>query len=312
MATMKASTILGGVLVVQLLLAAGIGWSRNSAGDDMVPQPLLDFAAGDVNRIEIDDNTNQVILAKDGADWLLPARYGLAANRSRIERLLENLAELETGWPVATTSGSIDRLEVAADNYQRHLRLLQGDRLLGEYYFGTSPGLRQTHGRRGGEDAVYALAINNFDLPGDSNDWLDKTLLSLDSVTRISGADYALVPGPEEDSWRFDQVENGNQALDADKADRLVAAIADLRVLRVADALPDVEPVEVTVSDAENSWTYSFYADDEKYYVKRHDMDAAFTISKSSYDRIAGVDHAGLLMEQEEAAPETEEDNATA
>ena len=79
-----------------------------------------------------------------------------------------------------------------ADKYQRRLQLKQGDKELGEYYFGTSPGLRQTHGRRAGEDEVYALAINNYDMPADANDWLDKTRLSLSEVENANS--FVLLP----------------------------------------------------------------------------------------------------------------------
>ena len=304
---MKTTTLLSAVLVAQLVMAAGIGWYKYSAGRGIEPQALLDFAISDVDGIEIEDTANTAVLTRSGDHWTLPVAHGLAANQSRVTRLLDDLAALETGWPVATTASSIERLEVDENSFQRRLRLKAGDRVLGEYYFGTSPGLRQTHGRRAGEAAVYALAINNFDMPGDDNDWLDKTLLAAADITRLSGDGFTLVH--EEDAWRFDHLENGER-LDTAKVDTLVAALENLRVLRVTDSLPDTEPVTLTVGGPERRWTYTFYAQDDKYYVGRDDMEAVFTISKTSYDRIAGVKRQALLEEVETVEEESTADEA--
>lgn len=308
---MKISTLLSVILAVQLLLAAGIGWGRYQAGSDVQPRDLLDFEISAVDRIELDDNTNETTLEKSGGDWVLPDLHALTANQARVNGLLDTLSGLETGWPVATTQSGIERMEVGEDNYQRRLRLMAGDDLLGEYYFGTSPGLRQTHGRRAGEGEVYALGINNFDMPGDANDWLDKTLLGVEMVTMISGADFSIKKG-EEDTWRFDHVESGEQSLDPDKVTDLVSALERLRVLRVAEALPESDPVTLTVGSQEQRWIYRFYSnesdDDTTYYVQRDDMNAGFTISMTTYDRIAGIARDDLLAAPEADAESGEEE----
>lgn len=292
---MKTAQILGIALVLQLLLAAGITWQQVAAGGSQAPQPLLDFATNQVDRIELDDASNKVVLVKDADGWTLPDLQELAANTQRVDKLLSDLDGLKTGWPVADTASSIERLEVDDDKYQRKLVLKDGDNdVLGEYYFGTSPGLRQTHGRRAGEDAVFALAINNFDMPADPNDWLDKTRLALTGVEKITGPDYTLVKNG--DDWRFDHLDNASDMLDESKVSDMLGALKSLRVLRVADKLPDTDPVMLTFGDMEKSWTYAFYQDGDTYTLHRNDIDAAFTISKSTYDRIAGVTRDGLLI----------------
>src|SRR5690606_32957336 len=122
-------------------------------------------------------------LQKQSESWQLQ-EHALPANSSKVQSLLDTLAGLETTWPVAETASSRERFEVSDDRFQRKLQLYQGEQLLGEYYFGSSPGFRRTHARRAGEDAVYSLAFNSVDLPAQQSDWLDKTLLALDQPTR--------------------------------------------------------------------------------------------------------------------------------
>src|SRR5690606_1126301 len=116
------------------------------------------------------------------------------------------------------------------------LTLAEGDNTLGELYFGTSPGFRQTHGRRAGEDEVYNLAFNSvIDLPSDRNDWLDKSLLQLDGVERLEGAAYALRKDGE--AWALEHAAEA-QTLDQEKARSLASALPSLRVLRILDSEP--------------------------------------------------------------------------
>lgn len=209
---MKTQTLLGSLLAIQVVLALSLFVGTQRGGEQASAQPLLAFATNTIDRIVINDATAQTTLALAGDNWQLPEKQ-LPANQSRIHTLLDSLGGLQTRWPVVNSSSGRERFEVADDNYQRKLQLYDGDTLLGEYYFGTSPGFRQTHGRRAGEDAVYALAFNNVDLPIDSNDWLDKTLLGVDMPTQITGPDFTLVQ--QQEQWQL--------------ADATVAANTDTR-----------------------------------------------------------------------------------
>ena len=197
---MKTQTLLGSLLAIQVVLALSLFIGNQRAGEQPSPQHLLSFATSDIARIVITASAQQTTLALAGDKWQLPTMQ-LPANQSRIRTLLDSLSGLQTRWPVVNSSSGRQRFAVADDNYQRKLQFYDGDILLGEYYFGTSPGFRQTHGRRAGEDAVYALAFNSVDLPIDSNDWLDKTLLAVDMPTRIAGPDFTLTR--EQETWQL-------------------------------------------------------------------------------------------------------------
>ena len=293
---MKTQTWLGGLLALQLLLAAGLALnSLRERGADTTA-PLLDFATVDVDRIVIDDNaSNSTTIAREGDGWQLESLSDLPANKTKTDNLLETLAGLKTTMPVVSTEAGRERFEVTEEKFQRRLRLYDGETLLGEYFFGTSPGFRRTHGRRADDDEVYALAFNNFDLPGDGNDWLDKTLLSADKVEKIKGPDFELTKNG--DAWQLAAASSTEVApqVDAAKANELAAALEGLRVMRAEDAMPEGERVVVEVTTGDETLTYEFASMESKYYVKRSDLDHTFTISQSDYERIAGKTRDTLI-----------------
>lgn len=308
---MKTQTWLGGLLALQLVLAAGLalnGLHERSADGSA---PLLDFAGADVDRIVIDDNaSNSTTLARNADGWRLASLADLPANKAKADSLLEALAGLKTTLPVVSTAAGRERFEVTEDKYQRRLRLYDGEELLGEYFFGTSPGFRRTHGRRAEDDAVYALTFNNFDLPGDSNDWLDKTLLGAAGVQKVKGTDYELNKSGE--SWQLTAADSTEVApqVDASKVTELVNALESMRVLRAEDGLPEGERVVVDVTTESGELRYEFATADSKYYVKRSDLDRAFTISQTDYERIAGKTRELLIGAP--TAPEAEGADANA
>ncbi|MGV3592388.1 MAG: DUF4340 domain-containing protein [Gammaproteobacteria bacterium] len=293
---MKTQTWLGGLLALQLLLASGLALNGLRERSADAAAPLLDFETAAVDRIVVDDNAaKSTTLTRNDEGWQIASLSDLPANEAKADDMLDTLAGLRTTMPVVSTAAGRERFEVTEENFQRRLRLYDGDELLGEYFFGTSPGFRRTHGRRADDDEVYALAFNNFDLPADSNDWLDKTLLSADDVTAIKGTDFEL--SRNGDSWQLAAADANEVApqVDKSKVDELVDALESMRVLRAEDGLPEGERVVVEVTTKEGDVRYEFATADSKYYVKRSDRDRAFTISQTDYERIAGKTREMLI-----------------
>jgi hypothetical protein len=301
---MQTRTILGATLAAQLLVAGALILSNAGSEASRSAEPWLTFAAANVDRIVIADASGSATLGKSADSWQLSDLQQLPANGSRITTLLDNLAKLTTRWPVAESESGRERFEVTEAKFQRHLRLYDGDTLLGDYYFGTSPGFRQTHARRAGEDEVYALAFKNFDLPVDDNDWLDKGLLKVSDIDRIEGEGFELTRSG--DDW---QLAAGNEpdiaALDGSKAKSLASALQNLQVLRVADSVPAGETRTLTAKAGNKAWTFRFTKVESTYYVQRLDREHAFTISSADYDRIASITRGALLQEppEEVSAP---------
>jgi hypothetical protein len=298
---MQMRSLLTGLLAAQVVLAGSLFvYNQNQRGGEPAA-PLLAFPVADVDRIVVRDNDDATTLVRNGDAWQLPELSQLPANSSRVITLLDNLEKLKTQWPVASSAAGRERFEVTEDNFQRHLTLYQGETVLGEYYFGTSPGLRQAHARRAEDDDVYALAFNSSDLPADDNDWLQKDLLSIDGVTAIKGADFELVQ--QDDAWQLTpQPDVVETALDPDKAKAMISALQNLRVLRVAESVPAGETHALTVTTKDGSKDYLFTRSGSQHFIKRSDLEQSFTISSNDYDKLGGATRASLLQSLPEPA----------
>jgi hypothetical protein len=292
---MQMRSLLTGVLAAQVVLAGSLFFYHQSQNGARQAEPLLEFAEADVDKIVVQDNANSATLVRDGDTWQLADLAELPANAARIDTLLGNLAGIRTQWPVVSSAAGRERLEVADDKFQRRLTLYRNDTQVGELYFGTSPGFRQTHARRAGDDDVYAITFNNFDLPADDNDWLDKELLAVADVTAIKGQDFELSKNAE--GWQLAALPSVLETgLDTAKAEGLATALRNLRVLRVADAAPAGESRALSVTTKDGVREFVFTKAGTEYFVKRDDRAQSFTISSSDYDKLGAVARATLLQ----------------
>ncbi|MEJ2530607.1 MAG: DUF4340 domain-containing protein [Halioglobus sp.] len=298
------------LLVLQLALATGLVLTRGAADGGGTPQPLLPVAASAVDRMVISDGESQATVLRQDGGWFLPDAK-LPASARKVNDILARLGETVTEWPVATTESSQARFAVTEAGFQRRVQLFRGDEQVAELYLGTSPGFRKVHLRRAGEDAVYAVNLNTFDLPASEDAWLDQSLLAVAEPTRIVGPDYTLTES-EDGVWTLADGEatkgTAMAPLDDDRARQLVSALANLRVQSLASGDPAAaqgQAVTIEVETADGSYRYDFYRDDESYYVRRNDRAPVFTLSQYDYDRITGMDRAELVHKSEET--ETDE-----
>lgn len=297
-------TGLAALLAVQLVAAGVLLSGHRSAGEDGAPMPLLAGGGTGVDRIVITDGDDTATLVRAATGWELPDLGHMPANDAGVTAAIDRFAAIETDWPVAATASSHGRFQVAADNFQRRVQLFRGDETAADFYLGTSPGFRQVHLRRAGEDAVYVVELSVYDLPAGNGGWLDKALLAVGDPVAIEGPDYVIRQSPEGD-WQFADVQQdgdgaAGETLDAGQARQLVAALAALRVLDVAeDGFPasgeaGSGPFVLVVESADGPRKFRFQVHDDHYYVERDDRDAVFTLSQYDYDRIVGFTRAKL------------------
>ncbi|MDH3378066.1 MAG: DUF4340 domain-containing protein [Gammaproteobacteria bacterium] len=309
---------LGSLLALQLVLAAGLFWNDINTAQSKVAQVLLNFEQKQIGRVVISDSNHTVTLNKSGEEWVLPDSYQLPADEIKLAALLDKLADLQADWPVATSSSAQARFEVADNQFQRRVRLYQGDGLLGDLFVGTSPGFRKVHARRSGDDAIYAVVLNGYELPADDNEWLDKTLLSASGVTAIKSDEYSLKK--DDGKWQFENsdksVDANNEALELNegKASQLAAALTSLRVQGLAKNFDEILSADESSRKAldvigTSSWRYELLEQDGKYYVRRNDLDKLFTLSKFDYEQITGTGLAQLAKQPnaENSEPDTKE-----
>jgi hypothetical protein len=251
-------TLLSGLLALQLVVIAVVLLVDSGVGDADAG-PLLAFDTQRVDELRITaDGDGALVLSRDGDGWRLPA--GHPADGDKVRDVLERLAGLRAGWPVATTPGASERFEVSPESHQRHLVLAGEGETLAELYLGTSPGYQRVHARRADAEEIYAVALANYQVPAEADDWLDKTLL------QPSGEVSAI---EREGAWRLTDSEEGwlldGEAADQDGARELARRLAELRVTGVAEAPAEgTEPVAVfRITDADGDYRLRVYADED-------------------------------------------------
>jgi len=291
----KKIPLLAGVLSVQLIVALLFLILGNGDSKELVSEPLLGIYKDKIERIEISDSDKQVTMSKSGDGWHL-SESGLPVEQSKLTSLLGTLEELKTTWPVATTSSSHERFEVSNSKHQRKLTLSKGGEPLAELYVGTSPGFKKSHVRLAGQDEVYAVEFNTYDAPVTEKDWLDKTLLAVKSVTKITGKDYDLTK--DSDSWSLSVVPEGRE-INQEKVSDLAKAIGAFRVMDIVEYVPELDDDKRATLNVSNSDNYSLvlFEKDGKYYVKRSDIETYFTLSKYEYDRLTKSNLESLTTE---------------
>ncbi len=172
--------ILSGVLAAQLVLAAVLNLTGEEYGAFQAEEKLLSFKKQAVGGLRIEDGTDSVVLNKQEGRWLLSERGDFPASQRDVERLLDKLAALEKGWPVAKTRGAARRFRVDKDQFERKLTLFSDDDTQATLYVGSSPGFRKVYVRPGDGDEVFAVDFNTWEADAKAEDWIDKDVLTLD------------------------------------------------------------------------------------------------------------------------------------
>ncbi|MCC6201824.1 MAG: DUF4340 domain-containing protein [Gammaproteobacteria bacterium] len=221
--------ILGVLLVVQLALAIVVYQTRPNYGAFEPRAKLLAFTASDIDGLQIDDGKGSVQLRRKEGRWVLAEPADAPADSGRITRLLEQLAKLDKGWPVATTAAAAPRFKVTDDAFERRLTLLTGTQQVARLYLGTSPGIRKVHARPAGDDAVYAVALETFEFGTGADDWIDRRIVALvaDDLVRIALPGFMLERADQD--WRLSGLAAGERT-DSEEAHVLASKIADLEV----------------------------------------------------------------------------------
>lgn len=303
--------ILSGLLVVQLALALGLNLTGADYAAFEPSEPLLAFEPEAVDALRIEDGEGAVELVRREGAWVLAGLDAFPADQAAVDRLLDRLAGLQKGWPVATTAGALERFKVAEDAYERRIELAAAGTPAGVLYLGTSPGLRKTHVRPDGEAAVYAAAIDTWDAGAAPSDWIDKGILTLDeaAITRIELPGLTLERDGEE--LRVAGLGEGEQA-DAAAVRTLVNRLANLRIQSVLEEdTNDTEgdPAKITVGRSEGEpLTYRLWKMPEgsDYLLKRSDLDHRLVIAGFSAEPLVKASR-GELVQSAEEEPEAAE-----
>lgn len=301
------STLLSVLLVVQLAVAGGLLYASHSNKVTRPQGALLEYDPAVIDRLEIAAGADQtIVLGKLDGQWQLPDNRGVPVQSGKVEALIESMAELETGWAVATKSSSHAQLEVAEADYQRRVKLFRDDQLSADLYIGSSPGMRRVHARTVDSDDVYSVALNSYDMPVTTADWLQKDLIAATDITVLTLADAMLAK--QDDNWLMTTSEGEAIAVDPGKVNALTGALQRLAVQDIVSELPtDARVVTIGVSAAAGDLEYELYEIGQDYFVSRNDIDAVFSIQKADYESI-GVSADDLKPDPPAADDEAADD----
>lgn len=315
----KWIVILCGVFVAQLVLAVIVYVSGEEYGTYEAEEELLVFDVAAVDRIQIEDGSNSVVLTKQADKWVLPEQDDFPAGQYNVLQLLDKLAAMKKGWPVAATSGASRRFKVAEDEFERKLTLSANDDTLSQLYIGNSPGFRKVHVRNSDDDEVFAVAFNTWEASADLDDWIDKRILtfSAEKLLHAEMSDFVLQreDGELQLADLADQEEINRQAVQT-----LVNNLSGLQI----DSLLDVEDkfenstdeADFTLKvmlDPDETLTYYFFkqSNEEPYYrLKRSDLNDYFKIAEFHVNAIKQMTRDKLLLADAEDVPDdiTEEE----
>ena len=234
----------------------------------------------------------------------------MPVNKVQLQQLIDKTLTLKSSWPVATSTSAQARFEVSDNNFQRRLVLSQDQQILANIYVGTSPGFRQSHIRIAEDKAIYKANINSYELSTKADDWLDKTLLSAKDINAINGPGYQLTK--QDQQWQLkstgDQAAE-SQATNHEQANKLVKALAELRVLAISDKAIDKANTSLTVSNQQQQWQYQFAEQDGDYLVSRDDWGQVFSLSKKAYEEITKLDAPALAVQTQDKDNNVEKEN---
>ena len=259
-------TTLAFALAIQLA-AIGMLLAVRS-GSAVEPEPFLSFNAETVDAMTVANDEGAVTLAKTDAGWQLP--NGIPADASKVNEVVQKLADASGGWPVASQASTAERFEVTEDNHQRHVVLKSGEETVADVYLGTSPGYRKAHARLVDDDDVYAITFSNYEAGVKESDWLDKSLLRAEgSITAMQRVDAFALTKDDEGTWSA----ASGATLDQGKVETLAGRFTGLSVLGINEAaLPDAPKAVYSLQDDSGTSTFSLYhLEEEDDYVATSD-----------------------------------------
>ena len=319
----KPIVILTALLALQLALAVGLNLGRDQYRAFEPEEKLLAVDAGDVDGLRIDAGEGQhVLMEKQEDQWRLPDLAGFPADQGSVARLLERLAGLEKGWPVATTAGASKRFKVSDPGFERKLTLSKGEETLAALLVGTSPGFRKVHVRVPGEDEIYAVGFSAFEANAKSDDWIDKGVLAqqADEIERIDMPGLTL--NREDGRLLVADLDEGEETAE-DEARRLVDRIAGLRIRAVlgTEEKPEYDRDQselrysiALASGAEQEYVFFKPEQADHYVLKASHRDEYFQVDTWAVDPVKEVTRAKLVREKvagTAAAEEGTEDEQT-
>lgn len=317
----RFSTILLGVLGVQLAIAAALTFSGGDYSAYQSGEPLLAFDKQAVDGVVIDESGgSSVELARKDGKWVIPAMADFPASQTLTTEFLDKLAGLEKGWPVAATTEAAERFKLVEDKHERRIILKAGDNEIARLMVGTAPSFRQAHIRLANESEIYSAKLATYDAGTSGAQWMDRDYLDIDTdkITSIELGDLHI--GQKDGALTVADLKEGDEVKNAELSG-FINSVAnppfDAVQGRGDDALAEVQPADFTVKvNLKDSGpiTYSFKkeSDGGAYLFASSAHPFVFRVAEARIKTIAEATRDKLVEakadeEKPESAPAAEE-----
>lgn len=295
------------LLVVQAGVAAALMVSGTDYGAFKPETPIIALDRQAVDRLVItgEEGASVTLVKRDGA-WVLPDAGNAPAAKDKVKKLLDRIAGLKKGWPVATSTDEAKRFEVADDDYKHKIAFYQGETQDAVLYVGTSPSFRSAHVRAEGDDETFNVGLVVYDIGDEVSDWVDKSLLKLtkDDIAAVTFPDVTVTR--DDDGFTVDGLADG-EAFDKDKLDGIVDRLADLTYETVLGAKDTVESsaeaaFALTVKTTEGdptAYTFVKEEDGDDFALTTSASAYAFRVQKWQVDKLREATREGLMKQAE-------------
>ena len=316
------------LLILQIGLTVAVHQQQAVNLESTAPDSaFLSFTAESISLIRINGPENEeLVLQKSDKGWIMPGAFSAPVSKRQVDDLLQKLTDARQGLAVATSKGAAKRFKTAEDDFERHVTLKQGDAVVGDFYLGTSAGMRNSHVRKADQDAVVSIPVGSHEVDVEADSWLDRTLADLnkDNLKAVTLADISLIKKEEakekgkEKVWLLDGATK--EETEKEAVDKLLNKVTAISVQSVLDPATSAEllkdpAVQFTVTKQDDSTvTYAFAKNDDKkdnkdedyFILKMSDNELYFKVGKWLVEDLTEAKRDKLLVgyvEKKEEVP---------
>lgn len=192
--------ILAALAAVQIVvITTCLGPEESGSAQDavVITQPFASLQEADIHALEVTESDGNTVKLARGADKDgKPGAFGLAdkgnypAKQTEVDNLMSALKKLSTGRVATRQAKSFTALEVADQNFNRHVVARKKDgTVLADFYLGSGKKGGSIFFRRAGSDvAQHATGVDTWEFSASASSWVDSqfTEIPVDDVTQLT------------------------------------------------------------------------------------------------------------------------------
>ncbi len=308
------------LLLLQIGLTVAVHQQQDANLESTAPNSaFLSFAPETITSVQINGPENEkLVLQKSDKGWIMPGAFSAPASQGQVDELLKKLTDARQGLAVATSKGAAKRFKTAEDDFERHIILKNGETVTGDFYLGTSAGMRNSHARQAEKKAVVSIPVGSHEVDTDADSWLDRTLANLKKadLKAITLGDISLTKEKKDDKESWLLAGASAEEAEQEAVDKLINKVTAISVQSALDPASSAElfskdpAVQFTVTRQDDSTvSYALAQQDDKeddyFILKMSDNELYFKVGKWLVEDLTEAKREKLLVGYEEEKEET-------